>query len=169
MGRFSLGLLLAGAVALLVKAIDIPRIDKQEEYKIFIEDTARYSDRRQTVSNIYVAVNAILLSAAAVLLTGGNLEDWTRLGVTALLGAAGLAASCIWFALVHRYEGIIEKRVAELREIEKAIPDSHEMYRKMDEAFCGKVPSFSNLEKVLPVVFIVLHLLVLCLVFKFFS
>ena len=161
-----------GAAGLVDQANMAERASRKlEEYRVFIEDTARYSDRRQTVSNIYVAVNAILLSAVAVLLTGGNLEDWTRLGVAALLGVAGLAASSMWFTLVRRYEGIIEKRVAELREIEKAIPDSHEMYRKMDKAFCGEVPSFSNLEKVLPVVFIVLHLHlpVLCLVFKFLS
>ena len=38
-------------------------MDKFEEYKLFVEDTARFTDRRQTVSNIYVAVNSIILSA----------------------------------------------------------------------------------------------------------
>jgi len=38
-------------------------MDKFEEYKLFVEDTARFTDRRQTVNNIYVAVNSIILGA----------------------------------------------------------------------------------------------------------
>ena len=38
--------------------------NKFEEYKLFVEDTARLSDRRQTISNIYVTVNSILSKCA---------------------------------------------------------------------------------------------------------
>jgi hypothetical protein len=154
-----------GAAALEDQASLVERAGRKlEEYGVFIEDTARYSDRRQTASNIYVAVNALLLAAAAVVVTEGNLEaaaqlqDWRALAVVALL-IAGFCACVVWLKLICTYEQVIGKRVAELREIEKEIPDSHRMYRRM-----GKVPSFSKLERVLPVVFMVLYA-VLCWVF----
>jgi len=42
--------------------------EKFEEYKLFVDDTARLSDRRQSVSNIYVAVISILLAAIGLLI-----------------------------------------------------------------------------------------------------
>jgi hypothetical protein len=35
--------------------------DKFEEYKLFIEDTARFSERRQTVTKTYITVNSAIL------------------------------------------------------------------------------------------------------------
>ena len=51
-------------------------VNKFEEYKLFVEDTARFTDRRQMVTNIYVAVNTILLSAVALLVKDAGLENW---------------------------------------------------------------------------------------------
>jgi hypothetical protein len=42
-------------------------VDAFEEYKLFVEDTARFTDRRQTVTNICVTINSVLLSAVALL------------------------------------------------------------------------------------------------------
>ena len=39
--------------------------DKFEEYKLFVDDTARFTERRQTVSNIYVGVNSLLRRPSA--------------------------------------------------------------------------------------------------------
>jgi len=41
-------------------------MDKFEEYKLFVEDTARFTDRRQTVNNIYV----VLILAVGLKLCG---------------------------------------------------------------------------------------------------
>jgi len=169
MRGFLVGLLVGGMVGLRGGVMGRRNGVGLEEYKIFIEDTSRYSDRRQTVSNIYVAVNTAVLGFAVALAgtgyaeTQGSLEWWRLPGVLAL-SIAGVTASSVWWALVRRYEQIIGRRVAELREIEKGLAGSHKMYRKMDEAFCGQVPSFSSLERVLPIVFIVLDSLLFCLV-----
>lgn len=47
--------------------------DKFEEYKFFIDDTARFSERRQKVGSTYVAVNSIILSAIAFLVKDSEL------------------------------------------------------------------------------------------------
>jgi len=164
------GLLVGGAAGVLRHSLPNPNRLKLEEYRIFIEDTSRYSDRRQTVSNIYVAVNTIVISAAAVLLanahaqSGANVQDPLVLALLLALSVVGVAASIVWWRLVCRYERIIAARLEELRNLEATIAGSHEMYRRMDKAFCGEVPSFSNLEKVLPVVFMALDSFLFCFV-----
>jgi len=165
------GLLVGGTAGVLRRSLPNHNRVKLEEYRIFIEDTSRYSDRRQTVTNIYVGVNTILLTAIALLLANGDAGSATGPPypsvpcVLVLVSAAGVAASSVWLFLVHRYERIIAARLRELKNIEQDLAGSHQMYRRMDEAFCGKVPSFSKPEKVLPIVFIVLH----CLLFLSFS
>jgi hypothetical protein len=49
--------------------------DKFEEYKVFIEDTARFAERRQKVGSNCVAVNSIILSAIAFLVKDSGLTD----------------------------------------------------------------------------------------------
>ena len=44
------------------------KVDTFEEYKLFVDDTARLSDRRQTVTNTYIAVNSLLLGAISFLI-----------------------------------------------------------------------------------------------------
>jgi hypothetical protein len=161
MSQLLAAVLAGGAAGVLGHSVlDRTRV-RLEEYKIFIEDTSRYSDRRQTVSNIYVAVNTALVGLAAGFLSVGHIApygtfEWWRLLAVLALSIAGVTASAVWWALVRRYEQIIGARVARLRKIEHALPGSHKMYHKMDVAFCGKVPSFSGPEKILPIVFIVL-------------
>ncbi len=78
-------------------------VNKFEEYKLFIEDTARFTDRRQTVTNVYVAVNTILLSAVALVMTNRTLTHWL-LALTAFAVLAGGIAVCFfWRQLIDKY------------------------------------------------------------------
>ena len=62
--------------------------DKFEEYKLFVDDTARFTERRQTVSNIYVAVNSLLLAAIGLLIKDlGARCLWTLLLPLPLIAA----------------------------------------------------------------------------------
>jgi len=38
---------------------------KFEEYKMIIDDSARFSERRQSITNTYITVNSLLLTAIA--------------------------------------------------------------------------------------------------------
>jgi hypothetical protein len=159
--------LAGGATGVLGHSVLDRTTVRLEEYRVFIEDTSRYSDRRQTVSNLYVAVNTIVVTAVAVLLANGapeagpNLDDLRVRLVLFALPFVILAASSVWLILVHKYERIVAARLRELKRIEKELRGSHEMYRRMDEAFCGRVPSFSTLENVLPILFIVVDSILL--------
>jgi hypothetical protein len=140
--------------------------DKFEEYKLFVDDTARLSDRRQTVSNIYVAVNSLLLAAIGLLIKElGATGPWTLLLPLPLI-TAGIAISLWWYRLIRKYKELVGLRIDSLRDMEDKMPDSVKMYHAEDKLYpraeddkmiSGKGLNFSDLEARLPMLFVVLY------------
>ena len=72
------------------------RINKFDEYKLFVDDTARFSERRQKVAKTYITVNSILIG-----LTGFLVKDSDKLGLLAsvvmmLISIAGMFVCVSW-------------------------------------------------------------------------
>lgn len=148
-------------------------INKFEEYRLFIEDTARFSERRQTVSNTFVAVNTLLLTAIAFLVKDSGAQQYGAL-VTALpipMVVAGILVCIWWRQLIFKYKTLVGFRMKQLMEME-ALPEMkgcHQMYLKEREELYKrdeqgrKVPAgrfnFSELEGRLPALFIALYVL----------
>lgn len=144
---------------------------KYDEYKLFIEDTARFSERRQTVGSTFVAVNTLLLTAIAFLVKDSGARDYGLL-ITVLplpLVLAGVLVSLWWRKIILRYKRLVNLRMRELMAMEK-LPEMQgcqEIYHKEYEelykrdAQGQKVPAgrlnFSDLESRLPSLFIVLY------------
>ncbi len=129
--------------------------DKFEEYKLFIEDTGRFSDRRQAVSNFIVALNGFLVAGVALLITkAGQKASWLSFVALSLL-AAGIVVCAIWLLLIVRYKQAIEERIEQLKKIEESpgMRGCQRMYHTI-----GKGLSFSCIEAGLPCVFIVLYI-----------
>jgi len=69
-------------------------MDKFEEYKLFVEDSARFTERRQAISNTYVTVNSLLLAAIGLLIKDlGARGIWTLLLLLPLV-VAGVLFPC---------------------------------------------------------------------------
>ncbi|HRW10267.1 MAG TPA: NUDIX domain-containing protein [Caldilineaceae bacterium] len=145
-------------------------IDKFDEYKFFIEDTARLSERRQTVNNVYVAVNTILLSAVALLITTADVNRWVA-GMAAYAALLGGMAVCLsWRQLLQRYKALTGLRFDELRKMED-LPEMtgcQRMYHVEDRLYPrdgeGQMHqkhrrNFSDLERQLPNIFIGLYII----------
>jgi cytochrome c oxidase subunit IV len=149
--------------------------DKFEEYKLFIEDTARFSERRQKVGSTYVAVNSIILSAIAFLVKdSGFTGRWQLLVVLPLL-AAGITICLSWRQLILNYKKLVNLRIDRLRAMEeqKVMVGSSKIYHAEDELyprddegelepgkglnFSSKGLNFSDLEQQLPWVFLWLY------------
>jgi len=128
-----------------------------EEYRLFVEDTARFSDRRQTFSNFMVAINSFLVAGIYAVLKDLSPHALPRLMMAAPLLGAGLAASCVWWKLLNKYEDIIASRTDFLKSIErKAGKDSRDGMHLMLEKFYppeGPRRGFTPLEKRLPWIF----------------
>lgn len=142
-------------------------IDKFEEYKLFVEDTARFSERRQKVGSTYVAVNSIILSAIALIVKDiGLTTRWQALVVIPLL-VAGIAICLSWRQLILNYKELVNLRIKNLRAIEE-LPEmigSFRMYHTEDELYPPGEPrkglNFSDLERWLPWIFLGLYILFL--------
>jgi len=145
------------------------QVDKFEEYKFFIEDTARLTERRQTVTNIYVAVNTILLSAVALLVKDAGLQRWIVAATTIMLLFAGIVICLFWRQLIVRYKKLVGLRLDELRQMED-LPEMagcQRMYHVEDKMYPRDAQGnmlktrgrmdFSDLERQLPNVFMVLY------------
>ena len=142
--------------------------DKFEEYKLFVEDTARFSERRQTISNIYVAVNSLLLAAIGLLIKDlGARGGWTLLLPLPLV-AAGIVISLWWAQLIRKYKLLVGLRIDTLREMEELpeMAESVKMYHVEDRLYPrdaegkmipGQGLNFSDLEVRLPWLFLVLY------------
>ncbi len=143
-------------------------MDKFEEYKLFVEDTARFSDRRQTVNNIYVVVNSIILSAMAFLVKDAGLDHLWRSIVIMLVMIVGIIICLQWDRLILRYKRLIGFRFDELRIMEDSpeMDKSHKMYHQEDKLFprdsLGKIIpgeglNISDRERWLPRIFICIY------------
>ena len=136
------------------------------EYRLFVEDTARFSDRRQAFSNVMVAVNALLATGIFIGLKDLDPHVLCRLVILVPLLGAGLAAACLWQKLFSEYEDMIGARTDFLKQIEcKAGKDCRDgMHLFLEKLFYppeGPRRGFTRLEKWLPWIFIDLYCLLL--------
>ena len=131
-----------------------------------MNDTARFSERRQTVSNIYVGVNSLLLVAIGLLIKDlAARAPWTSLLPLPLV-VAGILVCLWWRQLIRKYKALVGLRIDRLRKMEEDLPESARMYHAEDELYPrdakgamvpGKGLNFSDLEARLPMLFIVLY------------
>lgn len=144
---------------------------KFEEYKLLIDDTARFSDRRQTVGSTFVAVNSLLLTAIAFLIKDSGAQHYgfmtTILPIPVVL--AGIFVCLWWRQIILKYKELVRLRMSELMAME-LLPEMHgcqliyqkeyeQLYRRDKEG--KKLPlgrlNFSDLESRLPLLFMSLY------------
>src|SRR5215218_3029236 len=113
------------------------QISKFEEYKLFIEDTARFSERRQKVGSTYVAVNSVILSAIAFLVKDSGLTGRWQLLVVLPLLVAGITICLSRRQLILNYKKLVNLRIDRLRAME-TLPEmngSSQMYHAEDALY----------------------------------
>lgn len=138
-----------------------------------MKDTARLSDRRQTVSNIYLSANALLASGIALQATPKNLPAYA-LFLIVLIVFGGTVLCLGWRRLIESYRELVGLRIKMLKEIEERaefkdlglIDTYHQedaLYDDKTRKELGKKPifDFSRIESRLPVLFIILYILAL--------
>lgn len=136
-------------------------MDKFDELKFLHDRTQKYSERRQTLSQIYLTINTAVFGALAFLIKDSGLNGLTLILVSLPLYGVGLFACITWHRIIWNLESVIGWHYQQLREIEKKIPNSHRIFNKEWEKFFiekdKKKFSFSNLEAQLPKLLIALY------------
>jgi hypothetical protein len=137
-------------------------MDKFDELKFLHDRTQKFSERRQTSSQIYLTINTAIFGALAFLIKDSGLHGLTLVLVSLPLFGVGLLACIIWYKIIWNLESIIGWHYQQLREIEKKIPKSYLSINKEWEKFYiekeRKRFSFSGLESQLPKLLIALYL-----------
>lgn len=144
-----------------------------EEYSLFVEDTARFSERRQTVTNIYITVNGAIAGLITFLIKDSGLTNWWLVIAIWPLILFGIVVCNYWQQLIRKYKKLVGLRLKVLREMEVKLPSSVQMYHREDELYPrgpldNAIPdsglNFSDLEYRLPQLFIGLYIVLgLCL------
>jgi len=139
-----------------------------EEYKLFVEDTARLSERRQTAANTYVTVNGAVIGFITYLATGADLNNWWfSLAVLPII-IAGIMVCVFWRQSIQKYKALINLRFKVLREMEEKIDGSTMVFHREDELYPqhpadasqhNKGLNISDLESRLPQLFMTLYVI----------
>ncbi len=127
-----------------------------EQYQLFVEETARISDRRHTTNNLFLSVNSVLLGAVAILLQQSVEKNTTSVLVfflAVLLVVAGAILCVSWRRLLLGYGARLRERFLYLRKLETEYPNL------LLPAFSGRPrqQSFSRMEAGIPRVFLVTY------------
>ncbi len=133
-----------------------------EEYRLLYERTEKLSERRQTTSQIYLTINTALFGAVAFLAKDSGFPGWEQTLGLLFLFAFGILICFIWLRILLRLEEILRWQYGQLRELEKIIPDSYQLFTKENLALYrpGKGRekfSFSLLESRLPVILMIIY------------
>ncbi|GEM_PF-2975489 len=128
-----------------------------EQYQLFVEETARISDRRHSTSNLFLSVNSILLGAVALLIQqSADKHDALLLFLSALLVAPGLILCIFWYQFLLKYAHRLGLRFSYLSQLERNYPDELLPIYSNDKL---RSQSFSHLEARIPLVFLATYLL----------
>ena len=141
---------------------------KFKEYRAFIEDTARFTERRQNTSNLYISINSLLLTGLMFAIKDFDKELRLEFLFPALIIAAGIFISLLWKQIITKYKVLVGLRIRTLRKMEndEALAWMIKMYHVEDKLYpvdendkpiMGQALNFSDKEAQLPFVFVGLY------------
>ena len=141
---------------------------RYDEYKMLIEDTARFTDRRQNTSTLYTSINTIFLAALSIIISDfGALDIYEALASLVMI-VAGILTSISWRTYILNYKKLISLRFDVLKEMEQSegMEDSVKIYAREDKIFefTNKKGLFASIEKKLPETFIGIYVFALVIV-----
>ncbi|MCY4462709.1 MAG: hypothetical protein OXC26_20275 [Albidovulum sp.] len=137
-----------------------------EQYKMFVDTSEWLVARRQTENRFYFSVNALTMSAMGV---GISLVDGdeSRIGLIAfgifVLSIVGILLCVAWGRLVNSFVQLNKGKFRVIHEIEKILPIAlfeAEWYVLGEGKDPDKYKSSTNVEKVVPQIFMALYVLI---------
>jgi hypothetical protein len=136
------------------------------QYELIVKDTARLSDRRQTINNLYLSANSLLLGGSAILVQQGILNNGFPILLIFPLVLAGGFLCVDWWRLLRNYRKLLELRYVLLREIEARddFPGPIATYVREEKLYSTDPRKsrfgFTRVELNLPWIFIALYILI---------
>jgi hypothetical protein len=145
-------------------------MDKFKEYKFFAQNTWDLSSRRIATTSTYLTVNTAIFAIIAFLVKDVKFSGWWLVLAATPIFAVGVILCGVWWEIIERHRRLIGWRFDQLMEMEEQITGSHRMYlrewkefygpnQKPLEGQKGKKFEFTQLEKRMPQLFMVLYII----------
>lgn len=131
-----------------------------EQYKVFLQTSEDLVTRRQSVNNFYISINSALIGAFGILWTSDVLPVY-KFVMGVLISLVGVILCASWIKLLVSYGNLNSSKMKIISYIEKQLPASlydAEWAALSDKLNKRKYISFTNSEKRVPVLFIVLYI-----------
>ena len=140
-------------------------IDKSillEQYKVFLQTSEDLVSRRQNVNNFYISINSALMAAFGII-WALNILPIYKFFTGILLSIVGIILSISWIKLLASYGDLNSSKMKIISYIEKQLPASlydAEWAALSDKLNKRKYVSFTNSEKKVPLLFIIVYICV---------
>lgn len=94
-----------------------------DEYVAIAENTAKLSDRRQTLGDLFLGINSLFLAAAGFVALSNHLTSWWAVTIVGAITVITIIMNSIWFRLIGRYRALINLRIRYLEALEVALQE----------------------------------------------
>lgn len=132
-----------------------------EQYKVFLQTSEDLVVRRQNVNNFYITINAALFTIFSVCISISD-SYFSKLLIALLLLAIGIILDVSWLKTLEAYGILNSSKMKVISIIEKQLPASlydSEWIVMSDKLNSKKYVSFTDNEKKIPKLFIVLYII----------
>jgi len=134
-----------------------------EQYKTFLQTSEDLVSRRQGVNNFYISINSALIAMFSALFAF-DLSGQTRMLIGVLFSLVGIALSVAWIKMLVAYGNLNSSKMKIISSIEKQLPASlydAEWAALSDKLNKKRYVSFTDNEKQVPKIFIVIYVAIL--------
>ena len=146
----------------------LEQIDKAlllEQYKTFLQTSEDLVSRRQNVNNFYISINSAIIAIFSALFAFDLSSDVRALSGI-IFSAVGIVLSAAWIKMLVAYGNLNSCKMKIISGIEKQLPASlydAEWAALSDKLNKKRYVSFTDNEKRIPVIFIVIYSIILIL------
>jgi hypothetical protein len=140
------------------------RQDVLDLYKMFVTSAEKISDRRQTANSFFLTLNTTIIGLVGYLNFSQDPKTVANPKIFALVAMAGMLICYTWYSMIRSYKNMNSGKFRVINAIEKMLPvcPYEAEWVALEQ---GKNPKryleFSQVEKNIPGVFFLLHLIVL--------
>lgn len=124
-----------------------------EQYKIIVDSADRLTDRRQNANRFYLTINTLLFGSAAYL------TFMPKVFVAFLFSFLGLLVSFVWIANIKSFKRLNNAKFKVIHKLEEYLPAR--VYQKEDQYLQRGYYKLTSVERWVPIIFGVLHLIVI--------
>lgn len=131
-----------------------------KQYIMYVEMADKVSQRRMEANSFFLAVNTLLITY----LTNWNSKEYDSTLPCLVAGLAGISICCAWLYILGSYKKLNTKKFEVIHMMEEELPFSAYVieWEKLGEGRNHKLYwPLSRIEVILPIVFGMMHLLLL--------